>query len=96
MIFGSSVTQINMIFDTVIASFLITGSIGWLYMSDRFVELPLHSLNFNSNSNAAKIVDYFNKSNIEAYNRTLNWGLKLGILISFPTMLGLIILSDPI
>ena len=41
MIFGSSVTQINMIFDTVIASFLITGSIGWLYMSDRFVELPL-------------------------------------------------------
>ena len=41
MIFGSSVTQINMIFDTVIASFLITGSISWLYMSDRFVELPL-------------------------------------------------------
>ena len=56
MIFGSSVTQINMIFDTVIASFLITGSIGWLYMSDRFVELPRTLWNFNSNSNAAKIV----------------------------------------
>ena len=41
VIFGSSVTQINLVFDTVIASFLITGSISWLYMSDRFIELPL-------------------------------------------------------
>jgi putative peptidoglycan lipid II flippase len=41
VIFGSSVTQINLIFDTIIASFLITGSISWLYMSDRFIELPL-------------------------------------------------------
>ena len=97
MIFGSSVTQINMIFDTVIASFLITGSIGWLYMSDRFVELPLALFGISiATVMLPKLSDYFNKSNIEAYNRTLNWGLKLGILISFPTMLGLIILSDPI
>ena len=41
VIFGSSVTQVNLIFDTIIASFLITGSISWLYMSDRFIELPL-------------------------------------------------------
>ena len=41
VIFGSSVTQINLIFDTIIASFLITGSISWLYMSDRFIELPI-------------------------------------------------------
>ena len=86
-----------MIFDTVIASFLITGSIGWLYMSDRFVELPLALFGISiATVMLPKLSDYFNKSNIEAYNRTLNWGLKLGILISFPTMLGLIILSDPI
>jgi len=97
MIFGSSVTQINMIFDTVIASFLITGSIGWLYMSDRFVELPLALFGISiATVMLPKLSDYFNRSNIDAYNRTLNWGLKLGILISFPTMLGLIILSDPI
>ena len=75
-----------MIFDTVIASFLITGSIGWLYMSDRFVELPLALFGISiATVMLPKLSDYFNKSNIEAYNRTLNWGLKLGILISFPT-----------
>ena len=38
-IFGSSVVQINLLFDTLIASFLVTGSISWLYYSDRLVEL---------------------------------------------------------
>ena len=39
-IFGSSVAQINLLLDTVIASFLITGSITWLYYSDRLLEFP--------------------------------------------------------
>jgi len=97
MIFGSSVTQINMIFDTVIASFLITGSISWLYMSDRFVELPLALFGISiATVLLPKLSEYYNKSNVDLYNITLNWGLKLGILISLPTMIGLILLSKPI
>ena len=97
MIFGSSVTQINMIFDTVIASFLITGSIGWLYMSDRFVELPLALFGISiATVLLPKLSEYYNESDDDSYNKTLNWGFKLAILISFPTMLGLILLSDPI
>ena len=66
-------------------------------MSDRFVELPLALFGISiATVMLPKLSDYFNRSNIDAYNRTLNWGLKLEILISFPTMLGLIILSDPI
>jgi putative peptidoglycan lipid II flippase len=40
-IFGSSVAQINLLLDTLIASFLVTGSVTWLYYSDRLVEFPL-------------------------------------------------------
>ena len=40
-IFGASVVQINLLFDTLIASFLVTGSVSWLYYSDRLVEFPL-------------------------------------------------------
>jgi len=40
-IIGSSVAQINLLLDTIIASFLITGSVSWLYYSDRLVEFPL-------------------------------------------------------
>ena len=40
-IIGSSVAQINLLFDTLIASFLVAGSVSWLYYSDRLVEFPL-------------------------------------------------------
>lgn len=40
-LFGVSVSQINLLFDTFIASFLMTGSISWLYYSDRLLEFPL-------------------------------------------------------
>ena len=40
-LFGSSVAQINLLFDTFIASFLMTGSVSWLYYSDRLLEFPL-------------------------------------------------------
>ncbi|HCD74951.1 MAG TPA: murein biosynthesis integral membrane protein MurJ, partial [Alcanivorax sp.] len=38
--FGVSVSQINLLLDTVLASLLQTGSVTWLYYSDRLVELP--------------------------------------------------------
>ncbi len=40
-LFGVSVSQINLLFDTLIASFLMTGSVSWLYYSDRLLEFPL-------------------------------------------------------
>jgi len=97
VIFGSSVTQINLVFDTIIASFLITGSISWLYMSDRFIELPLALFGISiATVLLPKLSEYYGKSDTSSYNATLNWGLKLGIIISFPTCVGLILLSEPI
>ena len=40
-LFGVSVSQINLLLDTFIASFLQTGSISWLYYADRLLEFPL-------------------------------------------------------
>src|SRR3989304_5887386 len=40
-IFGVSVAQINMLVNTLLASFLVTGSVSWLYYSDRLMEFPL-------------------------------------------------------
>lgn len=39
-LFAVSVVQINLLLDTVLASFLQTGSISWLYYSDRLMEFP--------------------------------------------------------
>ena len=40
-LFGSSVAQINLLLDTLIASFLIAGSQTWLAQTDRLLEFPL-------------------------------------------------------
>jgi putative peptidoglycan lipid II flippase len=96
-IFGSSAAQINLLLDTLIASFLVTGSVTWLYYSDRLVEFPLGvfaialstvilpSLS-RSHSNASE----------EEFSATLDWGLRLVLLIGVPSMVGLIMLSQPV
>lgn len=41
IMFGASTTQVNLLVDTIIASFLASGSVSWLYYSDRLMEFPL-------------------------------------------------------
>ena len=94
---GSSVAQINILINTAIASLLAAGSISWLYASDRFVELPLAIIGV-----AIGIVilpklsgDHINAKS-EAFNETLDWGVRLGLLIALPAMIGLMLLAKPI
>lgn len=96
-IFGSSVVQINLLINTLIASFLAVGSISWLYISDRFVELPLAIFGVAT----ATIIlprlsrQYVNQSTT-GFNQTLEWALKLSIFIALPSTIGLILLAKPI
>jgi putative peptidoglycan lipid II flippase len=96
-IFGSSVAQINLLLDTVIASFLITGSITWLYYSDRLLEFPLGVLGI---AIATVILPTLSqqhaRDSAEQFNETLNWALRLVTLITIPACVGLFILSAPI
>lgn len=95
-LFGSSVAQISILLDTLIASFLVTGSISWLYYSDRIMEFPLGVFGIAlatvmlpnlSRQHAAQAADDF--------CRTLDWAMRLVILIVTPASLGLILLSGP-
>lgn len=96
-IFGSSVVQINIIINTIIASFLIAGSISWLYISDRFVELPLAIFGV---ATATVILPRLSKQYVNqsttGFNQTLEWALKLSVFIAIPSTIGLILLAQPI
>ena len=96
-IFGSSIVQINLLINTMIASFLVAGSISWLYISDRFVELPLALFGIATATVILPILSkqYVSKQNQE-FDQTLQWALKISLLISIPATLGLIVLSAPI
>ena len=96
-IFGSSIVQINILINNIIASFLVVGSISWLYISDRFVELPLALFGI---ATATVILPMLSKQYVaqrpEQFNQTLQWAMKISLLIALPAMFGLIALAAPI
>lgn len=96
-IFGTSIVQINLLIDTIIASFLAVGSISWLYISDRFVELPLALFGI---ATATVILPMLSKQHVakqyQDFNHTIQWALRISLLISIPAMLGLVALAGPI
>jgi putative peptidoglycan lipid II flippase len=96
-IFGSSVAQINLLLDTVIASFLITGSVTWLYYSDRLLEFPLGVLGI---AVATVILPTLSQQHAREstgeFNQTLNWALRLVAIITIPSCIGLFVLAGPI
>ncbi len=96
-IFGSSVAQINLLLDTLIASFLVSGSITWLYYSDRLLEFPLAVFGI---AIATVILPTLSQQHAKAspdeFNRTLNWAVRLVSLIAIPACTGLFILATPI
>ena len=96
-ILGSSVVQINLLFDTLIASFLAAGSISWLYYSDRFVELPLALFGIAiATVILPKLSDHHARNSAGEFGGTLDWALRLSTAISLPAMVGLVFLSSPI
>ena len=96
-LFGVSVAQINLLIDTMLATSLVTGSISWLYYSDRLLEFPLGVFGI---AIATVILPSLSQQMAErsesAYQKTLDWGLRSILIIGFPAMLGLAILAEPL
>ena len=93
-LFGVSVSQINLLVDTMIASTLIAGSVSWLYYSDRLLELPLALIGIALATVAlAKLSNYHALKDTENFVKTINKALFIAIIFGFPACLGLILLS---
>ena len=94
-LFGVSVSQINLLIDTMIASTLIAGSVSWLYYSDRLLELPLALIGIALATVAlAKLSNYFAKNDSISFSRTIDKALIYGLILGLPASIGLVMLSD--
>lgn len=95
-LFGVSVSQINLLLDTFIASFLATGSISWLYYSDRLLEFPLGLFGI---AIATVILPALSKKHVEQsadhFASTMDWGVRMVLLLGIPAMVGMIVLAKP-
>ncbi|MGB0132959.1 murein biosynthesis integral membrane protein MurJ [Dokdonella sp.] len=96
-LFGSSVAQINLLLDTLIASFLIAGSQTWLSQSDRLLEFPLGIFGVALGTVILPTLSRHHVStDREGFTKALDWGLRTTLLIAVPAMLALVVLAKPI
>ncbi len=96
-LFGSSVVQINLLFDTLVASFLAVGSISWLYLSDRFVELPLALFGVSMGTVLLpKLAQCREHDDTEGFQESIEWGVRVGLIVALPSTVGLVLLAEPI
>lgn len=95
-LFGVSVSQVNLLFDTMLASFLATGAISYLYYSDRLLEFPLGLFGI---AIATVILPVLSKRHVDeahdGFASTMDWGVRMVLLMGFPAMVGLLVLSEP-
>jgi putative peptidoglycan lipid II flippase len=96
-LFGSSVAQISILLDTLIASLLATGSISWLYYSDRLMEFPLGVFGI---ALATVMLPNLSRQHTNGaaadFGMTLDWAMRLVVLIVMPATLGLMLLAGPL
>jgi len=96
-LFGVSVSQINLLLDTIIASLLVAGSVSWLYFSDRLMELPLGTFGI---AIAIVVLPSLSRRHAEqsmaAFSETLDWATRLICLIAIPATLALILIAEPL
>ncbi len=96
-IFAVSIAQISLVINTIYASFLPSGSISWMYYADRLMEFPtgvlgvaLGTILLPSLSKHAS-----NKSSLE-FSKTLDWGVRLCLLLALPATVGLAMTAEPL
>jgi putative peptidoglycan lipid II flippase len=96
-LFGVSIAQINMLVNTLLASFLVTGSVSWLYYADRLMEFPLGVFGI---AIATVILPQLSTQHAngahEDFSRLLDWALRWVWLIGLPATVGLVVLAEPI
>jgi putative peptidoglycan lipid II flippase len=95
-ILGSSMAQVSLLLDTMIASFLIGGSVAWLYFADRLMEFPLGVFSI---ALATVILPGLSRHHAEAsperFTGTLDWALRLVILLVSPAAVAMLVFAGP-
>lgn len=96
-LFGVSVGQISLLLNVIFASFLVTGSVSWLYYADRLMEFPAGMLGVALGTILLPSLSkhHANKSPAE-YSALLDWGLRLTFLLTVPAAVGLAMLALPL
>ncbi len=94
-LFGVSVSQINLLLDTVLASLLVSGSVSWLYYSDRLMELPLGVIAIAvSTVILPKLSREFAQDERNASQQTQSWAIWVVLVLGLPCAAALAVFGE--
>lgn len=94
---GVSVAQISLLINTIFASFLVSGSVSWLYYADRLMEFPTAMLGVALGTILLpSLAKHYADDDATEYSRLLDWGLRLTLLLAAPAAVALAILAIPL
>ena len=96
-LFGVSVTQINLLLNTIWASFMQDGSVSWLYSAERMTELPLGLIGV---AIGTVILPSLSARHAEQdqtkFRGMIDWAARVIMLVGIPASIALFMLSTPI
>jgi putative peptidoglycan lipid II flippase len=96
-VFGVSIAQISLIINTIFASFLVAGSVSWLYYADRLMEFPSGLLGAAIGTILLPSLSKHHADNSpQEFSRLLDWGLRLVFMLTLPAALALGIIAVPL
>jgi putative peptidoglycan lipid II flippase len=96
-VFGVSVSQVSLLINTIFASFLVTGSVSWLYYADRLMEFPAGVLGVALGTILLPSLSKHHAGGASAeYSRLLDWGLRVTLLLALPAAAALAVLALPL
>jgi putative peptidoglycan lipid II flippase len=96
-LFGVSVTQINLLLNSIWASFMQDGSVSWLYSAERMTELPLGLIGVAIGTVILPALSARHAEQDQAkYRKMMDWAAKIIVLAGVPASIALFMLSTPI
>lgn len=96
-LFGVSIAQLSLLINTIIASFLATGSVSWLYYADRLMEFPTGMLGVALGTILLpSLAKHYVDNDPTQYSQLLDWGLRLTLMLALPAAAALAILAIPL
>ena len=96
-LFGVSVTQINLLLNTIWASFMQDGSVSWLYSAERMTELPLGLIGVAIGTVILPSLSMSKaEQDQEKFRKMIDWAARVIFLVGVPASIALFMLSTPI
>lgn len=96
-VYGGAVYQLNVMMITLLASFLPTGSVSYLWYADRVTEFPLGIFAVAlSTVTLPVLADYRSSGDMANFRKMVNYGLRIALAEAVPSAVGIAVLALPI